>query len=198
MSEQLKIDIPAQEGRGFWVTKGQTFRVIDPEGQQVADLWAISVNAGEKDWLSTSHTRDITERLFPATGESFYSEKGRPFLTFVQDNSPCPHDMLFPACNPGLYERAGLLDHPNCRDNMLSALERADISLPVVPDPVNFFQRSEPQADGRLEVLASDNPPGGNVILLAETDLYVVVTACSVDFHPTNGGHCTGIQIIVG
>ncbi|MBA7966310.1 DUF1989 domain-containing protein [Citrobacter sp. RHBSTW-00671] len=38
MNEQLKIDIPAQEGRGFWVTKGQTFRVIDPEGQQVADL----------------------------------------------------------------------------------------------------------------------------------------------------------------
>lgn len=35
-------------------------------------------------------------------------------------------------------------------------------------------------------------------MLLAETDLYVVVTACSVDFHPTNGGHCTGIQIIVG
>lgn len=128
MGEQLQIDIPAQEGQGFWVSKGQTFRVIDPEGQQVADLWAISVNAGESDWLSTSQTRDITERLFPATGESFYSEKGVPLLTFVKDNSPCPHDMLFPACNPGLYKRAGLLNHPNCRDNMLSALQRADIS----------------------------------------------------------------------
>ncbi|MFY9993669.1 MAG: urea carboxylase-associated family protein [Leclercia sp.] len=198
MSEQVTIDIPAQEGRGFWVAKGQTFRVIDPEGQQVADLWAINTEAGDNDWLSTSQTRDITERLFPAIGESFYSEKARPFLTLVQDNSPCPHDMLFPACNPGLYERAGLTDHPNCRDNMLAALQKADLSLPVVPDPVNFFQRSEPQADGKLEVLASNNPPGGNVVLLAETDLYVVVTACSVDFHPTNGGHCTGIQIVVG
>lgn len=198
MSEQVKIDIYPQEGRGFWVSKGQTFHIIDPEGQQVADLWAISVDADESDWLSTSQTRDITERLFPAIGESFYSEKARPFLTLVEDNSPSPHDMLFPACNPGLYERAGLLDHPNCRDNMLSALRKADISLPIVPDPVNFFQRSEPQADGKLEVLASNNPPGGNVILRAETDLYVVVTACSVDFHPTNGGRCTGIQIIVG
>ncbi|HGY3715381.1 TPA: DUF1989 domain-containing protein [Citrobacter gillenii] len=198
MSEQIKIDIPPQEGRGFWVAKGQTFSVIDPEGQQVADLWAMSISAGEIDWLSTSQTRDITERLFPAPGESFYSEKARPLLTLMQDNSPCPHDMLFPACNPGLYERAGLYDHPNCRDNMLGALQAAEISLPIVPDPVNFFQRSEPQADGKLEVLASNNPPGGNVLLLAETDLYVVVTACSVDFHPTNGGYCTGIQIIIG
>lgn len=75
MSEQLKIDIPAQEGRGFWVARGQTFRVIDPEGQQVADSWAIAVDDGEKDWLSTSQTQDITGRLFPATKESFFSAK---------------------------------------------------------------------------------------------------------------------------
>lgn len=198
MSEQINIDIPPQEGRGFWVAKGQTFCVIDPEGQQVADLWAISLGVGEIDWLSTSQTRDITERLFPVIGESFYSEKAKPLLTLLQDNSPCPHDMLFPACNPGLYARAGLPEHPNCRDNMLGALQKVDLSLPIVPDPVNFFQRSEPQADGKLDVLASNNPPGGNVILLAETDLYVVVTACAVDFHPTNGGRCTGIQVIVG
>lgn len=198
MSEQRQTDIPAQAGRGFRVAKGQTFRVTDPEGQQVADLWAVSVGSGDTDWLSTSHTRDITERLFPAVGESFYSEKGRPLLTLVQDNSPSPHDMLFPACNPGLYERAGLVGHPNCRDNMLAALQHAGISLPVVPDPVNLFQRSQPQADGKLEVLASDNPPGGNVVLMAETDLYVVITACSVDFHPTNGDRCTGIRVTLG
>lgn len=64
MSEQVTIDIPPQEGRGFWVAKGQTFRIVDPEGQQVADLWAIGTDAGENDWLSTSQTRDITERLF--------------------------------------------------------------------------------------------------------------------------------------
>lgn len=90
MSEQIKIDIPPQEGGGFWVAKGQTFSVIDPEGQQ----WAISINADEIDWLSTSQTRDITERLFPKIGESFYSENAKPLLTLVQDNSPCPHDML--------------------------------------------------------------------------------------------------------
>ncbi|MBD8163342.1 urea carboxylase-associated family protein [Erwinia persicina] len=191
------MDIPPQEGRGFQVAKGQTFRVVDPDGQQVADLWAIATGNKETDWLSTSQTRDITERLFPAVGEAFYSEQARPLITLVQDNSPSPHDMLFPACNPGLYQRAGLTDHPNCRDNFLAALRNASLSLPVVPDPVNLFQRSQPQPDGRLEVLASDNPPGGNVLLRAEADLWVIITACSVDFHPTNGDRCSAIQIII-
>ena len=36
--------------------------------------------------------------------------------------------------------------------------------------------------------------PGGYVRLRAERDL-LVVTACSVDFHPTNGGVCTEIEV---
>lgn len=192
---QYCTEIPPQSGQGFLVQKGAFLRVIDPEGQQVADLWAFVVNSDGVDWLSTSQTRDITERMFPVPGKSFYSEQANQVLTLIEDNSPCPHDMLFPACNRGLYERAGFRDHPNCRDNLLGVLSRAGISLPFVPDPVNLFQRSEPQPDGRLEVVASDNPPGGNVLLRADADLFVVITACSVDYHPTNGECCTGIVV---
>lgn len=187
--------IPPQAGRGFFVKAGQTIRVIDPDGQQVADLWALVTARPTLDWLSVSQTRDITERLFPTPGECFYSEKTIPLLTLIENNSPCPHDMLFPACNPGLYERAGLPNHPNCRDNFLNVVREAGFEIPICPDPVNLFQRSEPQADGRLEVLASNNPPGGNVVLRAEVDLLIVVTACAVDYHPTNGGQCTSICV---
>jgi uncharacterized protein YcgI (DUF1989 family) len=157
-------------------------------------MWTFATN-GELDWLSTSQTRDITERLFPIVGESFYSERAMPLLTLIENDSPSPHDMLFPACSRGLYERTGLPDHPNCRDNLLVAVREVGVSLPVVPDPVNLFQNSMPQPDGRLEVLASNNPPGGSVVLRAEVDLLLVLTACSVDFHPTNGGVCTAIEI---
>ena len=44
-------------------------------------------------------------------------------------------------------------------------------------------------------VQASINPPGGNVTLRAEQDLLLVVTACSVDYYPTNGGVCTEIAV---
>lgn len=66
-----------------------------------------------------------------------------------------------------------------------------------MPDPVDLFQNSPPQPDGRIDVLASINPPGGYVTLRAERDLLLVVTACSVDFHPTNGDACTEIEIEV-
>ncbi len=191
------INIAPQAGGSLRVRKGEHVRAIDPEGQQVADLWAFAWFENNIDWLSTSQTRDMTERLFPQVGESFYSTQAIRLLTLVENNSPCPHDMLFPACSRGLFERAGFPRHPNCHDNLLAALQAADVEMPIVPDPVNLFQRSEPQRDGRLEVLASNNPPGGNVLMRAEVDLLIVVTACSVDYHPTNGERCTGIVLEV-
>jgi len=186
--------VPPQSGSAFRVSRGDTIRITDVKGQQVADLWAI-VTGPALDWLSTAQTRDITERMFPAPGDCFYSTRGKPLLTLIEDGSPGPHDMLYPACNPGLYERAGLTDHPNCHDNMLAALAAEGVTMPFVPDPVDLFQNSPPQPDGRLDVLASINPPGGYVVLRAECDLLLVVTACSVDYYVTNGGICTEIDV---
>jgi uncharacterized protein YcgI (DUF1989 family) len=194
LQQPLRITVPPRSGRAFSVARGDAIRIVDPEGQQVADLWAI-VTEPELDWLSTSQTRDITERLFPTVGEQFHSAKGQPLLTLLEDGSPGPHDMLYPACNPALYQRAGLPGHPNCHDNMLATLRAEGIALPFVPDPVDLFQNSPPRADGRIDVLESVNPPGGFVVLRAERDLMLVVTACSVDFHPTNGGACTRIEV---
>ncbi|TXH33975.1 MAG: urea carboxylase-associated family protein [Rhodospirillaceae bacterium] len=196
MQEPRRFVIPPQSGRAFRVTRGDLIRIVDVKGQQVADLWAFTMeDGGAGDWLSTSQTRDIVERLFPKTGEHFYSAAAKPMLTLIEDASPGPHDMLFPACDANLYERAGLPGHPNCRDNLMAALRGEGIALPFAPDPVDLFQNSSPQPDGRLEVLASINPPGGAVTLRAEQDLLLVVTACSVDFHPTNGGICTEIAV---
>jgi uncharacterized protein YcgI (DUF1989 family) len=194
LPEPRRFVIPPQSGRAVRVARGDRVRITDLKGQQVADLFAFTTE-GALDWLSTSQTRDISERLFPEVGGIFYSAQAAPMLTFVENGSPGPHDMLFPACDAGLYTRAGLPGHPNCRDNLMTALRGEGITLLFAPDPVDFFQNSLPQPDGRLEVLASVNPPGGYVILQAELDLLLVITACSVDYHPTNGGVCTEIEV---
>jgi uncharacterized protein YcgI (DUF1989 family) len=87
--------------------------------------------------------------------------------------------------------------HPNCQDNLIAALADENIAIDFVPDPVDLFQNSLPQPNGSIDVLASINPPGAYVKLRAERDLLLVVTACSVDFHPTNGGQCTEIEVEV-
>ena len=65
----------------------------------------------------------------------------------------------------------------------------------LLPVPVDLFQNSIPLPDGRLDVYASINPPGGYVTLRAEQDLLLVVAACSVDYDPTIGGICTEIEV---
>lgn len=196
MQETERTVIPPQSGHAFHLSKGDQLRIIDPKGAQVADLWAFSTD-GNLDWLSASQTRDIVERLFPVVGESFYGMSGEKLLTLVEDASPGPHDMLFPACNAALYRRAGFEQHPSCAENLHKALTEAGVSFPFTPDPVDFFQNSLPGPDGTLVVSASINPPGASVRLRAERDLLVVVTACSVDHRPTNGEACTEIEVEV-
>ena len=142
-----QVAVPAQSGRAVSVHRGDLVQVVDIEGHQVGDLWAVDA-ADHGRWLSVSHTRDRSERLFPAVGGVFCDQRGEPVLDLAWDTSPGVHDMFFPACDRWLYESRGLAGHPNCRDNFLTAAASAGIVLPVVPDPVNLFQNSGPRPDG--------------------------------------------------
>jgi uncharacterized protein len=188
------IVVPPQSGRAVSVPRGAVLTVIDVMGHQVGDLWAIDA-ADHGRWLSASHTRDRCERLFPVAGERFRDQAGEPILTLAADTSPGIHDMLFPPCDPALYESRGLAGHPNCHDNFLAAAAGAGLALPVVPDPVNLFQNSGPQPDGRLVVGVAASGPGDTISFIPERDVIVLLTACSVDYPPLNNGRCGPLRI---
>ncbi len=188
--------VDPQSGRAIGVRRDEIVRVIDLEGHQVGDMWAIDA-AEPGRWLSASHTRDRGERLFPAVGGQFTDQHGGPILELLADTSPGRHDMLFPPCDTWLYESRGLAGHPNCRDNFLAAISSAGISPPVVPDPVNLFQNSVPQPDGTLEIGVAASRAGDAISFLALRDIVFVLTACSVDYWPLNNTRCTRLQIEV-
>lgn len=56
--------IPAQSGHGVLVKEGARFRIVDVEGTQVSDLWAICTDEPQE-WLSTGHTFASVRRMFP-------------------------------------------------------------------------------------------------------------------------------------
>jgi uncharacterized protein len=190
------VTVAPQSGLAVGVGAGDLVRVVDVDGHQVGDMWAIDA-ADHSRWLSAGHTRDRTERLFPAVGEQFRDQRGEPILQLVADTSPGLHDMLFPSCDTWLYESRGLRGHPNCRDNFLAAVASAGISLPVVPEPVNLFQNSGPAADGSLEIAVAASRPGDAISFLALRGVIFVLTACSVDYPPLNDGRCTALRIEV-
>lgn len=194
MTEQ-SIEIPAQSGRWVRLRAGAHLRIIDIEGAQVADLFAVNADdPGE--WLSVVNTRDEHKRLFPAVGQAFCSTTYRPMLTFVADDSPGFHDAQFSACNPLTYQDLGFEGyHPSCAENFRTAAAACGWIPELVPDPINIFQRTPVIADGRLVVEPAASGPGDSVTLRAEMDLFVIVTACSMDLEPINGSRCTPIGL---
>jgi uncharacterized protein YcgI (DUF1989 family) len=186
------ILVPARSGRAVTVRAGRSIRIVDVEGAQVGDLWAL--DAGDPGlWLSVPHTRDVLEKLIPRPGDRLVDQRGEPILELLADHSPGRHDLLFPACDRWLYERAGRPGHANCRDNFLTAAGDRP-----VPEPFNVFMTTDVEPDGRLTIRAPDTGPGDSTTFRALRDLVVVLTACAVDHWPTNGERCTALRIELG
>lgn len=192
------IEIPAQTGAAVTLAPGRLLRIIDIEGTQVADVFAVSTG-GHDEWLSAAVTRAMTGRLFPAVGQSFFSTSYRPLLTFERDDSPGVHEMLAAPCSPEMYRAMGVIGHhPSCSENFRAAAAPVGWQPSDVPDPVNFFQHTSTDRDGVFSYLPALARPGDSVTLRAEEAVHVIVTACSMDLEPINGGHCTPLRLELG
>lgn len=180
------IEIPAREGRATPVAAGQSFRVIDVEGGQVADLFAFVADDPDE-YLSAQHTRSVTDRLLPVPGEFFVTNRRRPILLYEADDSPGVHDMLIAACDP---ERFALLGvdawHASCQENLLSSLAEVGIVPPVVPQSVNLFMKIPVASDATLSWEPAATAAGDSVTFRAELDCIVCVSACPQDIVPIN------------
>lgn len=189
------VDVPAREGRAIEVARGQRFRVVDVEGGQVADVFAF-VADDVTEYHSAEHTRVHVSRVFPRPGEQFVTNRRRPILTFERDGSPGIHDVLCAACDPARYALLGVDGwHASCQENLLGAMAALGHVGVEVPQPINLFMNTPVQEDGSIAWLPSPTTPGNHVVLRAELDLVLVVTACPQDLVWINGGRLTGIGI---
>ena len=187
--QTAQVLVPAMSGRGVLVQRDQRLKVITPEGAQVGDLFAF-VQDDLSETLSPSQTRSILNRFNLVTGRPLYSVRRKP-LFLLEEDTVGVHDLLAPACDHLRYlEDFGADSHPNCRNNLSSALEELGYSLPGYPDPVNLFQNT-PISDlkGTRETRESLAKPGDHVLLRAMEDLVVVVSACPQDMTILNGGN---------
>jgi uncharacterized protein YcgI (DUF1989 family) len=190
-----RIHIPAREGRAFRVPTGGDFRVVDAEGEQVADLFCF-VADDPAEYLSAEHTRVAISRLFPGVGQQWVTNRRRPILTFVADDSPGVHDMLCAACSESRYALLGASGwHASCEENLLRAMTSAGVTGIEVPQPVNLFENNPLGQDGSIGIEPALSRAGDAVTLRAELDVIVCVSACPQDITPLCGGRPTRIEI---
>ena len=80
-------EIPPRSGTAFALDAGQTLTVIDPRGEQVADLLAFARD-DVREVISSGRTFDYTNRIYLTTGDILYSNRSRPLLTIIADDLP--------------------------------------------------------------------------------------------------------------
>ena len=188
MSAATRIEVPAREGRGVHVAAGTVFRVTDPRGGQVGDLFAFCAR-DVSEYASAEHTRVHVNRLFPVLGEAFVTNRRRPILTLLADESPGLHDMLCAACDPERYAGLGVRGwHASCAENLRGVMRELGHPQVEVPQPINLFMNIPVRADGTLGWQPAQTRAGDSVSFRAELDSIVVLSACPQDIVPINAG----------
>lgn len=186
MGEDVRV-VPAGGSATQRLRAGQLIKVINTPGTQVTDTWAFAL-ADTREFMSMEHTRVEIERVSPRAGDHLYTNRRRPILTLMHDTSPGVHDTTLAACDVYRYERLGAEGyHRNCTDNLAAAMRAADLSLATTPCPLNLWENAQVQPDGRQVIAPPVAAPGDFVILRAELDLIIVLSACPQDMAPTNG-----------
>lgn len=184
-----------QTGNAFTVQKGRIIRVTDVAGGQVSDLVCFA-RQDIQEYLASGRTIDYNEKLFLSTGDILYSNHSNPMLTIICDPVG-KHDFLFAPCSREMfritYGESG--PHPNCLDNLTSALERYGINAFQIPTAFNIFMNVEVFTDGKIIVKPPLSKAGDYIDLRAEMDLIVGVTACSAG--KCNNYRCTPIVVEV-
>ena len=170
-----------QSGTAFELNQGDVLRVIDPEGEQVADLTAFN-REDINEWLSSGRSIDYANTIYLTTNHVLYSNRSRPMFTITEDEVG-RHDFLLTPCSPETFQILYKDEryHPSCFENLSVNLRPYGITPDRIPTTFNIFMNVEVGADGRLSILPPRSCAGQSISLRAEMDLIVGLTACSAE-----------------
>ena len=189
--------IPPRSGTAFELAKGASLTVIDPEGSQVSDL--LAYNAQDvREAISNGRTFDYEETLHLSTGNRLWSNRSNPMLSIVEDTVR-RHDFLLTPCSTATFEHfyADKPVHRGCFGNLAEALEPYGIGPDDIPTAFNVFMNVP--VDGESGLIAVKPPvskAGDRIVLRAEMDLIIGLTACSA--YDSNGGSFKPIDYELG
>lgn len=172
--------IEPRSGVAFTLDRGQRLTVIDPCGEQVADLVAYNRHdTGEV--ISSGRTLDYASRIYLTTGDPLYSNRSNILLRIVEDTVG-RHDFLLTPCSADTFRILyGDTDpHRGCFGNLAAALAPYGIAPDAIPVAFNCFMNVPIDGTtGALTVAPPLSRAGDRIAFVAETDLIIGLTACS-------------------
>ncbi|PZN93252.1 MAG: urea carboxylase-associated protein [Alphaproteobacteria bacterium] len=173
-------EIPPRSGTAFTLDRGQRLTVIDPQGEQVADLLAFA-RADIDEVISSGRTLDYLSRIYLTAPDPIYSNRSNILLRIVEDTVG-RHDFLLTPCSRDTFRiiYGDEQPHRGCFGNLAEALAPYGIVPDRIPVAFNLFMNVPVDGTtGELKVLPPLSKAGDRIVLEAETDLIIGLTACS-------------------
>lgn len=202
----LDAVVPAGEAWIGRIARGQTFRIVDLEGNQAVDtLFYDALDLDDR--YSASDTIRMQGALYLTTGSVLRGASGKALLTIVADTCG-RHDTLGGACsaesNTVRYGHHAKHMHA-CRDSFLLAIENTDfralglsraLEKRDITCNINFFMNVPVTPDGKLTFADGISAGGKYVELRAERDVLCLISNCPQLNNPCNAYNPTPIRVL--
>ncbi len=197
MSEAVEVLVPAEEGRGVYVKKGQLVDVIDVEGHQVGDIIAWYRN-DPSEYMSPTHTVSCNASIELKTGSQVFSNHRNPVFTILRDDVE-KHDIIVPCCDHERYKRDyDLDDHGHCLGNLIQGRDLLGEDYEIDGEAAwNVFMHNRVTPEGAVITDRAAHGAGATITLKAHEDLVVILSACPQDLTPCNDFNPTSMMLRV-
>ncbi len=188
--------IPPRSGTAFVLKKGQRVKITDIQGEQVSDFICFNEH-DTKEYLSSGRTIDYAETIFLTTGDPFYSNRSNIMFNIIEDTVG-RHDFLLTPCSA---DTLGIIygdqnPHRGCFGNLCEALSPYHIEPDDIPICFNIFMHVAVDGDsGKISVLPPKSKAGDHIVIKAEMDLIIGMTACSAEMSNNYSFKPIGYQI---
>ena len=180
---------------------GQSFRILDIEGNQAVDTTFYDM-ADPEDHYGAVTTIVMQKNIYLTTGSILRAESGKPLLEITADKTG-RHDTLGGCCssqsNTVRYAREKRYMH-NCRDSfMLQMADHDEMGLhkrDLAPN-INFFMNVPVTKEGGLKFDDGVSAPGNYVEMKALTHVMIVISNCPQLNNPCNAYHPTPVRLLI-
>ena len=174
--------IEPRTGTAFILKNGQRLRITDIKGEQVSDFICFNLN-DKAEYLSSGRTIDYAETIFLTKGNLFYSNRSNVMFKMIEDTVG-RHDFLLTPCSADTFRiiYGHTNPHRGCLGNLSEALEKYGIGRDNIPICFNVFMNVSVNGDtGKIDVLPPKSKAGDHIVIEAQMDLIIGMTACSAE-----------------
>jgi urea carboxylase-associated protein 1 len=194
------LTLPSGEGWMHEIKRGQTFRIVDLEGNQAVDT--LFYNALDmSDRYSAQDTIREQGSIYLTTGTKLISSEGHVLAEIVADTCG-RHDTLGGACAAESNQvRYAIEKRPmhSCRDTFMLAISRwgRGVTKCDITHNINFFMNVPVTPTGGLSFEDGVSAGGRYVELRAEIDLICLISNCPQLNNPCNAYNPTPVRLLI-